>query len=99
MTLTDNALVLALWWVAVGLTVLVIVPVAVYLLHRTWQAARSIRRFTAETLSAGAGIAGHTENIPALDRTIELAGGVAEKGHRLRTATAELAFVLRQRAE
>lgn len=97
MRLTDDTTVLVLWWIAVALTVVVIVPAALYLLHRTWRAARSIRRFTAETLAAGAGIAEHTAKVPALDRTVELAGPVAEKAGRIRRATAELADVLHQR--
>ena len=96
--LTDSAAVLALWWIALALAVLVIVPLAVYLLHRTWKAARSIRRFTAETLAAGRGIAEHTGKIQALESTLEIGGPIVEKTGRLRTAASELESVLRSRS-
>lgn len=97
MTITDDTAVLALWWVALALTVLVIVPVALYLLQRTYAAARSIRRFAAETLEAGGGIAAHTAKIPALDRTVELAGPIVETASGLRRGAAELEDTLRER--
>lgn len=97
MTPTDNGVVLALWWVALVLTIVVIVPVALYLLHRTWSAARMIRRLTAETLEAGVGIAGNTAAIPALDQTIAAAGPIVEKAGRLEGATSRLGALLRAR--
>ena len=88
-----------IWWIGLLVTLLVFVPLAVYLLHRTWLAARSIEWYAAEALTAAAGIAGNTVHIPALDATIavggsmiDVAGGVAAK---LDTA----ATVLAQRAE
>jgi hypothetical protein len=68
--------VFVIWWAALALTLLVFVPLSVYLLHRTWRAARSIQLYAADTLTAAAGIAGNTQHIPALDRTIEVAGGI-----------------------
>lgn len=97
MTLTDNAVVLTLWWIALVLTIVVIVPAALYLLHRTWRAARTIQRLTAETLEAGVGIAGHTAAIPALDETIAAVGPIVEKAGRLERATARLESLLRER--
>ena len=89
----------AIWWIGLIVTLVVFVPLAVYLLHRTFLAARSIRRYAAETLTAAAGIAGNTQHIPALDNTISVgtqmlgvAGGIVTK---LDTA----ATVLAQRAE
>lgn len=97
MRLTGDPAVLTLWGIALALTVLVIVPVAVYLLHRTWQAARDIRRFAADTLRAGRGTAAHTAKIPALDRTVELAGPIVETASGLRRGAAELEETLRER--
>jgi ABC-type bacteriocin/lantibiotic exporter with double-glycine peptidase domain len=97
MTLTDNPVVLALWWIALVLTIIVIVPAALYLLHRTWRAARTIQRLTAETLEAGAGIAGHTAALPALDETIAAAAPVLERATRLEQAAARLERLLRAR--
>lgn len=91
--------VFVLWWIALGLTLLVFVPLAVFLLHRTFEAARSIQAYSADALTAAAGIAGNTKYIPALDSTIDVGGtmvGVAgEIASRLDTA----ATVLAQRAE
>lgn len=98
MTITDDAVVLTLWWIALGLTVLVIVPLAVTLLARAVRAARMIRRFTAETLEAAGGIAGHTAAIPALDETVAAAGPILEKTGRIREAAEALERSLRERA-
>ncbi len=68
------AAVYTIWWIGLIVTLVVFVPLAVYLLHRTWLAARSIERYAADALAAAAGIAGNTVNIKALDSTIEVAG-------------------------
>lgn len=98
MRLTGDPAVLALWWIALGLTVLVIVPLTIFLLHRLLVAARSIRRFTAETLEAGVGIAGHTAGITALDETISTAVPIVEKVGRLKKGARTLEGALRERA-
>jgi hypothetical protein len=75
-----------IWWIGLILTLLVFVPLAVYSLHRTWSAARSIQRYAAEALQAAAGIERNTRNVVALDDTIAtasdllgVAGGVERK--------------------
>ena len=98
MTLTDDPVVLTLWWIALGLTVVVIVPLTVFLLHRLFQASRAIQRFTAETLEAGAGIAGHTAKIGALDETIERAVPIVERAGRIEEGARALEGALRERA-
>jgi len=98
MRLVDHTDVLVLWWIALGLTVLVIVPLALWLLHRARKAATDIRILTAETLEAGRGIASHTVMIPALDVTIERAGPLVEKAGAIREATGDLERVLRERS-
>ena len=87
-----------IWWVGLIVTLLVFVPLAVTLLHRTWQAARSIQRHAADALAAAAGIAANTRNIAALDATIGVAGqmlghagGVAQKLDTAATVLAERA--------
>ena len=65
-----------IWWIGLIVTLAVFVPLAVYSLHRTWESARSIQRYAAETLHAAAGVAGNTANISALDATIGVATGV-----------------------
>ncbi len=93
-TLQAPTAVLALWWVALGLTLLLIVPVALYLLHRTWRAARNIQRYTAEALRAGAGIAAHTAQLTALDDTIAGAGPLLERTEAIQGLTAEVKEIL-----
>ena len=94
MTFTDDPVVLALWWIAVALTVLVIVPVVIYLLHRVFRAARMIERYTAETLAAGQGVLRHAGAIPALDGVVEAAGPVVERSRALAGAAARLESLL-----
>ncbi|MBA2626579.1 MAG: hypothetical protein H0U85_01050 [Gemmatimonadales bacterium] len=65
-----------IWWIGLLLTLVVFVPLAVYLLHRTWLNARSIQRYAAQTLTAAGGIAANTSNIVALDTTIAVAGEI-----------------------
>lgn len=84
-----------LWWVGLIVTLLVFVPLAVYLLHNTWRAARSIEVYARESLVAAGGIAGNTKNISALDATIAIAveilgtAGAVEK--KLETVASVLA--------
>jgi hypothetical protein len=75
-----------IWWVGLILTLVVFVPLAVYSLHRTWSAARSIQRYAAEALQAAASIERNTRHVVALDDTIAtasdllgVAGGVERK--------------------
>lgn len=65
----------ALWIIGL-IVVALVVPVVVVLLHRLWSAAHHIERYLAESLQAGLGIAGNTQQITALRRTVELAGGI-----------------------
>jgi hypothetical protein len=67
--------ILILWTILLVVTVLLL-PLIVGLLHRTWAASRSIERYFKEMLDAGLGIADHTEHITALDDTIEVASGI-----------------------
>ena len=62
------------WWVGLIVTLALFVPLAVYLLHRAWLAARSIERYAADALQAAGGIARNTANIVALDATVGVAG-------------------------
>lgn len=65
-----------IWAIGLAVTLVVFVPLAVYLLHRTWRAARSIQRYAAEALAAAGGIAHNTANVAALDTTIQVASDV-----------------------
>lgn len=90
--------VFTLWKIGLAVTLVLFVPLAVYLLHRTWLAARSIRRYADDALQAAAGIAGNTRHIPALDATIAVAtdmlgaaGQVVEKLNTIATVVEDRA--------
>jgi hypothetical protein len=91
--------VFVLWWAGLILTLVVFVPLSVYLLHRTWVAARSINRYAAEALTAAAGIAGNTKYIPALDDTISVGSAMVGVGGQIAAKLDTAATVLAQRAE
>lgn len=95
---TDSVVVLTLWWVAVGLTALVIVPVALHLLHKTLRKARSIRRLTADALTAAEGILGNVQSVSALEDTVRAATPLVPAGERLEEKATRLADVLATRS-
>ncbi len=84
-----------IWWVGLIVTLVIFVPLSVFLLHRTYVAAKSIRQYAAEALTAAAGIAGNTQYIPALDSTIAvgsaMVGVAGEISQKLDTAATVLA--------
>jgi hypothetical protein len=75
------------------------VPLAVYLLHRTWRSARSIQRYAAETLRAAGGIAGNTAKIAALDSTIAVAGDMLVAAGAVERKLDTVATVLEERGQ
>ena len=84
-----------IWWVGLLLTLIVFVPLAVYLLHRLWRTAQAIEIYAREALAAAGGIAGNTAQIGALDQTISVATEILSAAgaieQKLNTATAVLA--------
>jgi hypothetical protein len=90
--------VFALWWTGLLLTLVIFVPLAVYLLHRTWRAARSIRRYAVEALEAAGGIAGNTPHVAALDDTIGVATDMLGAAGRVVEKLDTIATVLETRA-
>jgi hypothetical protein len=89
--------VFTIWWAGLILTLVVFVPLAVYLLHRTWRSARSIQRYAAETLRAAGGIARNTAKIAALDTTIAVAGDMLVAAGAVERKLATVATVLEER--
>lgn len=67
-----SSTILILWTILLVVTVLLL-PLIVNLLHRTWKASRSIERYFKEMKEAGLGIAGNTDYVSALDDTIGVA--------------------------
>lgn len=72
-----------IWTATLAIITVVIVPFAIYLLHRTLQSASAIERYTREALEAGAGIAKNTEAVAALDETIAAATSLLEASEQL----------------
>lgn len=97
-SVVDSFVVLLLWWIAVGLTALVIVPVTLFLLHATLRKAISIRRFTAESLEAGRGILENVGAVSALEDTVAAAGPLVAAGERLHEKAGRLADILARRS-
>jgi len=96
-TLPDS--VYTIWETVLWIVVLVIVPLAVFLLQRTLNAAIQIRRYLHEMLTAGVGIAENTGSITALNDTIAVAGGMLETAGNLKEHSGTIATVLAQRAK
>ena len=86
------------WAVTLAIVVVVIVPLAILLLHRTLRAAMSIRRYLDEMLVAGVGIAGNTASVSALDATIGVAVSMVEVAGSIKSHSATIATVLAGRA-
>jgi hypothetical protein len=91
--------VFVIWWVGLAVTLLVFVPLAVHLLHRTWNAARAIQRYAAEAREAVDGIARNTAHVPELDTTITVAASMLPVAGEVASKLATAATVLAQRAE
>jgi hypothetical protein len=80
-----------IWGITLGVITFVVVPLALYLLHRALRAARSIERYTREALEAGAGIAANTAAIAALGETLAAAGSLLKAAELLKRRAAEIA--------
>ena len=91
-------IVYVLWWITLVVAVVVILPLAVYLLHRTLLAARQIEQYAATALTAGVGIAGNTANISALNATIAVATDILGSATAIEEHTGAIEQVLGARA-
>ena len=80
-----------IWGITLGVITFVVVPLAIYLLHRALRAARSIERYTREALEAGAGIAANTAAVASLEETIAAARSLLEAAELLKRRSAEVA--------
>ena len=92
-------LVYLIWEFVLWVAVLVIVPLTIYLLHRTLSAAIQIRRYLHEMLAAGVAIAENTSSIVALNDTIFVAGGMLKTAAKLDEHSGTIATVLATRAK
>lgn len=79
-----------IWAITLAIITFVVVPVAVYWLHRLLKAAKSIERYTREMLEAGVGIMNNTAAVPALEDTLKTAGSLVEASKLLKASADEV---------
>ena len=82
-----------IWGTTLAIITIVGVPLALYLLHRTFKAACAIERYARESLTAGVGIATNTAAIPALEQTLATAGSLVEASKLLRERADEIGSI------
>ncbi len=87
-----------IWAITLAVAVLVVLPLTVYLLQRTLDAARNIERYLAEMRDAGVGIAKNTGHIKALDDTIAVATQILSTAGLLKEHAATIETTLTARA-
>lgn len=87
-----------LWLILLVVTVLVL-PYLIHLLHKTWQAAKSIERYFKEMKEPGIGIANNTEHVKALDDTISVASSILGVAGSINEYSDTLKTTLADRAE
>ena len=87
-----------IWAATLLVVIVIIVPLAVLLLHRTLRAAISIRRYLDEMLAAGVGVAGNTASVKALDDTLAVAGAMLKVAGDIKSHSGTIATVLAARA-
>ena len=80
-----------IWGATLVIVTFVVVPLAIYLLHRTLRAAIAIECAMRESLKAGARIAENTAAVAALEETIAAATSLLEATRRLHEATGAIA--------
>lgn len=96
MTLTSAGL--AIWIGLLVVIAVIIVPLAVGLLRRALKAARAIETYLGDMLTAGAGVAGNTAAVPALDRTIGWTQAMKPVAEGIEAKTGAVAGLLSGRA-
>ncbi len=85
-------------WIIALVVVLLVVSIAVYYLHRLLSDGLRIKRYTAEMLTAGLGIAGNTQHIVALEDTIQVATGILNTAGAINEHSGAIENLLASRA-
>lgn len=88
-----------IWQAVLIIVVVVIVPLAIFLLQRTLRAALNIKRYFKEMLTAGVEIVENTNSIVTLNDTIEVATTMVGVSEKLDEHSATIATVLSDRAK
>lgn len=87
-----------IWWIMLIVSVLVVLPLVIWLLSRVLTAARNIKRYTETTLEAGVGIVHNTASVAALQETIAIATEILQVAQSIEERTAIIQQVLTERA-
>ncbi len=87
-----------IWGITLAVAILIVLPLTVYLLQRTLNAARNIERYFAEMRDAGVGIAKNTSYIKVLDDTISVATQILGTAGFIKEHTATIGTTLTARA-
>jgi hypothetical protein len=91
-------MVFTVWWIGLAITVVVLVPTAVYMLYSLWRTVQSIRLYASESLTAAAGIVEHTSHVAALDATVATASEILTAAEAVSAKLETIANVLARRA-
>ncbi|GEM_PF-521114 len=91
-------IVYTVWGLLLLVTFLLVLPLVLFLLHRTFTAARYIEHYLAGMAQAGQGIAENTRPVQDLEETIQVAAQMLEVAGNLEAHTHTIAVVLGQRA-
>jgi hypothetical protein len=91
--------VIVIWWIALILAALVVLPLAVHLLHRTLKAAMQIEHYLARAREATEGIARNTAEASQLNTTLEVAPQLLESSASIEHGSGELLRTLASRLE
>ena len=86
-------------WIIGLVLALLLVLLAVYWLTRLLITALRVKRYTAEMLTAGLGIAGNTQHISALQDTIRTAGTMLSTADSINEHAEAIEHLLRSRAD
>lgn len=86
------------FWIIILVVALLLFPFIVRLLHKTLMAAKNIERYLKDMKEAGLGIAGNTENIKALDSTIDVATGILDSAGKINSNAETIKVTLAGRA-
>lgn len=79
-----------LWWLALALVVLVVIPAVLLVASQIVQVLREIRRYSDDILEHGIGVAGALDPLPELDRTRALSAEVGTGFGRVATGLARV---------
>ena len=96
--MTVPTAVYVIWIIVLAVAVLIVLPLTVYLLQRTLNAARNIERYFAEMRDAGLGIHNNTQHVRALDDTIGVATTILETAGSIKNHAAAIESTLAGRA-